>query len=252
MTVLVLTGSRTGDEGHPPRPEEGHRDLASPSSSPSSGSRTGIIVQGHPARRPRAAHHLAHPRRPLRAGLTLALGSRGFKADLRRDHPHDGSRNGSSTGVRRHRLHQRRPWPDQMYDTPNFELSGTSASTRSPTSAFLSASSGRSRSSWPTSSTRWGRSSESSSPPAISTRKVGSPRSASRCSSTRWRRWRAARVGLVGNDLHRSASGVAARRPTSWVAVVTGALFFPFMFFAPIIGMVPPEATAPALSSSAT
>ena len=34
---------------------------------------------------------------------------------------------------------------------------------------------------------------------------------------------------------------------TGWVAVVAGALFFPFMFFAPIIGMVPPQATAPAL-----
>jgi len=31
------------------------------------------------------------------------------------------------------------------------------------------------------------------------------------------------------------------------VAVVAGALFFPFMFFAPLIGMVPPQATAPAL-----
>ena len=31
------------------------------------------------------------------------------------------------------------------------------------------------------------------------------------------------------------------------MAVVCGALFFPFMFFAPIIGMVPPQATAPAL-----
>ena len=28
---------------------------------------------------------------------------------------------------------------------------------------------------------------------------------------------------------------------------MAGALFFPFMFFAPIIGMVPPQATAPAL-----
>jgi adenine/guanine/hypoxanthine permease len=29
--------------------------------------------------------------------------------------------------------------------------------------------------------------------------------------------------------------------------VVTGALFFPLLFFAPLIGMVPPQATAPAL-----
>ena len=44
-----------------------------------------------------------------------------------------------------------------------------------------------------------------------------------------------------------SASGVSVGGRTGWVAVVCGALFFPFMFFAPIIGMVPPQATAPAL-----
>ena len=31
------------------------------------------------------------------------------------------------------------------------------------------------------------------------------------------------------------------------MSIVTGFLFFPFMFLAPIIGMVPPQATAPAL-----
>src|ERR687897_140479 len=44
-----------------------------------------------------------------------------------------------------------------------------------------------------------------------------------------------------------SASGVGVGGRTGWVAVVAGELFFPFMFFAPIIGMVPPQATAPAL-----
>jgi AGZA family xanthine/uracil permease-like MFS transporter len=44
-----------------------------------------------------------------------------------------------------------------------------------------------------------------------------------------------------------SASGISAGGRTGWVSVVCGALFFPFMFFAPIIGMVPPQATAPAL-----
>jgi AGZA family xanthine/uracil permease-like MFS transporter len=44
-----------------------------------------------------------------------------------------------------------------------------------------------------------------------------------------------------------SASGVSVGGRTGWVAVVAGALFLPFMFFAPVIGMVPPEATAPAL-----
>ena len=44
-----------------------------------------------------------------------------------------------------------------------------------------------------------------------------------------------------------SASGVAVGGRTGWVSVVTGALFFPFMFIAPLIGMVPPQATAPAL-----
>jgi AGZA family xanthine/uracil permease-like MFS transporter len=44
-----------------------------------------------------------------------------------------------------------------------------------------------------------------------------------------------------------SSSGVAVGGRTGWVSVVTGFLFFPFMFLAPIIGMVPPQATAPAL-----
>jgi adenine/guanine/hypoxanthine permease len=44
-----------------------------------------------------------------------------------------------------------------------------------------------------------------------------------------------------------SASGVGVGGRTGWVSVVTGFLFFPFMFLAPIIGMVPPQATAPAL-----
>jgi AGZA family xanthine/uracil permease-like MFS transporter len=44
-----------------------------------------------------------------------------------------------------------------------------------------------------------------------------------------------------------SGSGVAAGGRTGWVAVVAGALFIPFLFFAPIIGMVPAQATAAAL-----
>ena len=44
-----------------------------------------------------------------------------------------------------------------------------------------------------------------------------------------------------------SASGVGVGGRTGWVAVVCGTLFFPFMFFAPLIGMVPLQAIAPAL-----
>ena len=44
-----------------------------------------------------------------------------------------------------------------------------------------------------------------------------------------------------------SGAGVGVGGRTGWVSVVTGALFFPFMFFAPLIGMVPPQAVAPAL-----
>jgi AGZA family xanthine/uracil permease-like MFS transporter len=44
-----------------------------------------------------------------------------------------------------------------------------------------------------------------------------------------------------------SASGVGVGGRTGWVSVVTGALFFPFLFLAPLIGIVPPQATAPAL-----
>ena len=44
-----------------------------------------------------------------------------------------------------------------------------------------------------------------------------------------------------------SGAGVGAGGRTGWVAVVTGALFFPFIFLAPIIGMVPSQATGAAL-----
>jgi AGZA family xanthine/uracil permease-like MFS transporter len=44
-----------------------------------------------------------------------------------------------------------------------------------------------------------------------------------------------------------SGSGVAAGGRTGWVAVVCGALFIPFLFFAPLISMVPAQATAAAL-----
>jgi AGZA family xanthine/uracil permease-like MFS transporter len=44
-----------------------------------------------------------------------------------------------------------------------------------------------------------------------------------------------------------SAAGVGVGGRTGWVSLVTGALFFPFMFIAPLIGMVPPQATAAAL-----
>jgi AGZA family xanthine/uracil permease-like MFS transporter len=43
-----------------------------------------------------------------------------------------------------------------------------------------------------------------------------------------------------------SGAGVGAGGRTGWVAVVCGALF-PFMFLAPLIGMVPLQAVAPAL-----
>jgi adenine/guanine/hypoxanthine permease len=44
-----------------------------------------------------------------------------------------------------------------------------------------------------------------------------------------------------------SGAGVEAGGRTGWTSIVTGALFFPFLFLAPLIGMVPPQATAPAL-----
>jgi AGZA family xanthine/uracil permease-like MFS transporter len=44
-----------------------------------------------------------------------------------------------------------------------------------------------------------------------------------------------------------SGAGVGAGGRTGWVAVVCGLLFIPFLFLAPIIGMVPPQATAAAL-----
>ena len=44
-----------------------------------------------------------------------------------------------------------------------------------------------------------------------------------------------------------SASGIAEGGRTGLVAVVVGVLFLLAMFFSPIAGVVPPEATAPAL-----
>jgi AGZA family xanthine/uracil permease-like MFS transporter len=44
-----------------------------------------------------------------------------------------------------------------------------------------------------------------------------------------------------------SAAGVGVGGRTGWVSLITGALFFPFMFISPLIGMVPPQATAAAL-----
>jgi len=49
-----------------------------------------------------------------------------------------------------------------------------------------------------------------------------------------------------------SGAGVGAGGRTGWVAVVCGALFFPFMFFAPLIGMVPCRRLRLRSSSSAT
>jgi adenine/guanine/hypoxanthine permease len=44
-----------------------------------------------------------------------------------------------------------------------------------------------------------------------------------------------------------SGAGVGVGGRTGWVSIVTGLLFFPFMFFAPLIGMVPPQATGAVL-----
>jgi AGZA family xanthine/uracil permease-like MFS transporter len=44
-----------------------------------------------------------------------------------------------------------------------------------------------------------------------------------------------------------SGAGVGIGGRTGWVGVIAGLLFFPFMFFAPLIGMVPPQATGAAL-----
>jgi AGZA family xanthine/uracil permease-like MFS transporter len=44
-----------------------------------------------------------------------------------------------------------------------------------------------------------------------------------------------------------SGAGVGAGGRTGWVAVVAGALFIPFLFFAPLVSMVPSQATAAAL-----
>ena len=62
------------------------------------------------------------------------------------------------------------------------------------------------------------------------------------------RRRRRRRLGVVEHDLHRERGGHRARAagPAS-TAVVVGVLFLLAMFFSPIAGIVPPEATAPVL-----
>ena len=44
-----------------------------------------------------------------------------------------------------------------------------------------------------------------------------------------------------------SGAGVGVGGRTGWVSIITGALFFPFLFIGPLIGMVPFQATGPAL-----
>ena len=77
-------------------------------------------------------------------------------------------------------------------------------------------------------------------------RAAGDPQAAARRLARR--RGRRRGLGVVRDDVHRV--GVRRRRRRAHRlgrASSPGALFFPFMFFAPIIGMVPPQATAPAL-----
>ena len=131
---------------------------------------------------------------------------------------------------------------------PTSRSSGTSTSTPSPSSRSSRRSSGRFRFSSPTSSTRWARSSAWASRPAISMRTAAWRTSGNRSSSTPSRQSPAARRRprrRRRTSSPRPASGSAAGPAGSPSSA--GALFFPFMFFAPIIGMVPPQATAPAL-----
>ena len=96
-------------------------------------------------------------------------------------------------------------------------------------------------------STRWARSSGSASRPTTWTRTAAWRTSASPARRLA-RRGRGRRgLDLVGHDLHRVGVRRQRRRQNGLGRRRRGALFFPFMFIAPIIGMVPPQATAPAL-----
>src|SRR4051794_37925427 len=126
--------------------------------------------------------------------LTIALRARGFRGDLligivattilATIVNESASHAGFTSGAR---------GPDHVVEHPDFSLLGNFNSTPSRSSVCCRRSSGRSRSSSPTSSTRWARSSALASRPGISRRTASCRRSASRCSSTRSPRSQAAR-----------------------------------------------------------
>ena len=213
---------------------------------------SGLVVRGDGhGRRPRAADHVADLRDAVRArphdrAARAGRSRRPSDRDRRDDDPRDDHQR---VERQRRRLHGGRdPGPATSTRRPTSRCSATSTSTRSPSSRSSPRSSGRSRSSSPTSSTRWARSSASASRPATWTRTAA-------CEDIRKPLLVDSLAAVAGGAAStssattyiESASGVSVGGRTGWVAVVAGALFFPFMFFAPIIGMVPPQATAPAL-----
>ena len=147
------------------------------------------------------------------------------------------------------RLSSRSPagarWPDVAASTALSLVGEFSFDSSRP---GVSRRSSGSPSSWPTSSTRWGRSSASASQAGYLDERGEIPeiRKPLLVDSLAALAGGAASASSATTYIE-SAAGVGVGGRTGWVSVVTGALFFPFMFLAPLIGMVPPQATAPAL-----
>ena len=104
-------------------------------------------------------------------------------------------------------------WPSDIVSQPNFSLLGEFSFGALRHSASSPRSSGCSRCSCRTSSTRWARSSASASPPATWTRTATWTTRSGRCSSTHSPRWPAAQRPLVRHDVHRVGRRRRGRRP---------------------------------------
>ena len=204
------------------------------------------------ARRPRAVHDLAgdhHARRDR--GHDRPAGHRLPRRPVHRDHPRRPSSRRSSTTQRtstRRALGYAR-WPDDIFESPDFSLVGEFSFDAFSTLPFIAALAfafslfladffdtmgtlvGVGRQAGYVDAQ--GEMPEIRKPLLVDSVAAAAGGSVS---------------GVVGDDLHR----VRVRRSASAAgpagsASSPGALFFPFMFIAPLIGMVPPQATAPAL-----
>lgn len=126
--------------------------------------------------------------------------------------------------------------PSRVFATPDFTLLGNVSFASSRSSGW---------------SVRCSRCSRSCSP-ISSTPKTACRAWTGCCSSTRWPPRSAAAVGGAASASSattyiESASGISEGGRTGLASIVTGLLFLTALFASPLAGVIPPEATAPAL-----